>query len=408
MELPKTGMLTQTDSTPAPLTKPNNPPKKEKVKSSGSRINLEKKKKEVVVVPVIISDPPQTSTKKEQEKPKAIPNAETEKIKSQLKEANAALDKKDQDLIALTSALEKAKQELELKEQQLTEVTLEKEALLKTLVLTIQRPTIEPTPVIPETKQIMVAGDPEINATKRDSIVSTAITGSSEENKIIVINDPEINAAKKDSIVSIPAIVKTETKEIASPETAETTAAKKSDIEPLAPVFITMLDIKAGLSIFNDNVETSNGLDFEASYSLLNSYGLGIEAGLNIIYLPMQEGSSPYINPFLGLPFGKYYPKFSFAVSPRIYFVSSPGFKRTSELDNHSTTTKIVPSFMIGAGANFKYKLNERLALSIYGSYITGMQELKESGTKDGADYTNVTENKIKVLGVGIGGSYTF
>ena len=317
---------------------------------------------EKVVLPIVIVD----RIDKVQQAPKPIieqTKVETDETKIQLEETSEALEKKNQELKEMEVALKQAKEELRLKEMEIELEQTKEELRLKEQQLLAATQKKDSTQTIKE-KPVAIETD--------------------------IITTPEQLTTEADSMVTL---------------------VEKKAIKPVEEVsFISMIDVKAGLSIFKESSseDVRKGLDFEVNGSLLNAYGLGVEVGLNIVYLPEIDDASPYINPFLGLTFGKYYRNLSFTIAPRFYFVTNPGFKLTEELDNKSTTTTVVPSFMIGVGGNLKYKLNKKLALILYGSFIKGSVELKETGTIDGAPYKNQIENKLDVIGTGIGVSYSF
>lgn len=173
-------------------------------------------------------------------------------------------------------------------------------------------------------------------------------------------------------------------------------------------LFRSLLDIKGGLAswIEDDYQEVSNGINLEIQYSFLSKIGLGFEVGVNTVRLSELEGFDPFINPFVGVLIGKNDQSIGFTFGPRIYYFMNPSYELEVNNEDVSTKTTISPGLMYGGGANLKFKLRKKVALSIYGNYMTGDVELNETGIKSGEYFDNVTKNKLHMIGVGLGLSF--
>ncbi len=169
------------------------------------------------------------------------------------------------------------------------------------------------------------------------------------------------------------------------------------------------LDFKPGVATFIEKDDgVSNGVDLELRYTVVNPGGFGGEVGINAVYLPELDGFRPFVNPFVGISFGKYTERLRFSVSPRVYWVTIPGIMKERQTDAIATTTRVVPSFFFGGSLNVQYVLNEKLALALYGNYMNGTLDMEETGTVDGVGFNSVTTKKLNVIGAGVGLSYSW
>jgi len=173
-------------------------------------------------------------------------------------------------------------------------------------------------------------------------------------------------------------------------------------------LFRSSLDVKGGLAswIEDDYQEVSNGINLDIQYSFLSEIGLGFEVGVNTVRLSELEGFNPFINPFVGVLIGKNDQSIGFTFGPRIYYFMNPSYELDVNNEEVSTKTTISPGFMYGGGANLKFKLGEKVALSTYGNYMTGDVELNETGIKSGEDFDDITKNKLHMIGAGLGLSF--
>ncbi len=171
------------------------------------------------------------------------------------------------------------------------------------------------------------------------------------------------------------------------------------------PSFKKMLEISGGITILiEENAqEISNGANLEIKYSQVFPKGFGFEAGLNVLTISELEGFDPFINPFIGLSFGRYDRNIGFSISPRAYLFTNPTLKIEDQNGGSTLSTKLTPSFMYGGGANIKFKINPKLALNIYGSYMRSEVKLVETRIQNGENINTNSENTINIIGTGLG-----
>ncbi len=175
-----------------------------------------------------------------------------------------------------------------------------------------------------------------------------------------------------------------------------------------ASIFKSMVDVTVGGSMFveDNHQEAANGINVEAKYSFSSAKGFGFEGGLNMINLFESNKFAPFLNPFLGVSYGVHENKIGFSFAPRVYLFSNPSLKMEERTETVSTTTTLTPSVMFGFGANLKFKISKKTALTLSGSFMRGTQKLKETGTRSGVIYNNTTKNNLNIYSAGIGLSF--
>ncbi len=208
-----------------------------------------------------------------------------------------------------------------------------------------------------------------------------------------------------DKLVSTEANLQELQNKLTLSEQVEKPAEPTEPADSSPTLFRSILDVRGGISILIENQyeEVANGYNLEIQYSYLSTIGLGFEAGVNAISIPELEDFDPFLNPYIGLTIGKHDRSIGFNISPRVYYFMNPTYKLEENSDNTSTSTEIVPGFMIGGSANLRFRLGDKVALTLYGSYMKGDVELKESGTKNGVDYKNNTKNNLDIIHTGLG-----
>ncbi len=237
----------------------------------------------------------------------------------------------------------------------------------------------------------------ELNNTKKELELKNKKLLSTELDKKLVENELEITREK----LELSGLQNAETLQDIDSQENEKPSTEHS-------FFRKMLDVSAGIAVLvEDNYqEVANGFNMEVKYALSSSKGFGFEGGLNFINLSELNKFTPFINPFLGISYGRYDSNIAFSVAPRVYLFTNPFLSLEDETEITLTTTKVTPSVMFGFGTNLRFKLNKKLALTLIGSYMRGAVKLKETGTKSGESFTNNTKNNLSIFGAGLGISF--
>lgn len=174
------------------------------------------------------------------------------------------------------------------------------------------------------------------------------------------------------------------------------------------PLFKSMIDIRGGIGFFKQEglEELSNALNLELQYSRLIKKGLGFEVGVNLLQESEAEEFMPFINPYLGVSFGKYDNTIGFSIAPRAYYFMNPMSELETIVEGTTMINRVKPTFMYGAGANVKLKIGDIGAFTIYSNYMRGPYKVETTGTLNDTSYSNTTQTNLNIFGGGIGLSF--